>query len=289
MNKLVEAIINRDFSKANEMFDEEISNIAVEKLEEAKKITNASEQITMIRKAFDGGAGARQEKLYRDVVEGQYNPNMDSEKETNKLAEDEAEQDKITTRNRINANQQHKINKLSNVRDSITQIDKDLNTARKIPVLQNVKLNNTTKRDTDRLQGQIDTSKRTIAQNNAMGTKTGFRGTIGHQNLGLSLDRQKAMSQAGVKEEFSIDELYEARIKIVKARIRGGKVQRRKKVSNVAGYTLRGGQLKRMSPMERRRRKLGQRKGKIKRKAKLQRSLIKRKRSLMRRKSIGLG
>ena len=172
MNKLVEAIINRDFAKANEVFDEEISNIAVEKLEEAKKITNASEQITMIRKAFDGGAGARQEKLYRDVVEGQYNPNMDFEKETNKLAE---------------------------------------------------------------------------------------------------------------------DELEEARIKIVKARIRGGKVQRRKKVSNVAGYTLRGGQLKRMSPMERRRRKLGQRKGKIKRKAKLQRSLIKRKRSLMRRKSIGLG
>ena len=155
--------------------------------------------------------------------------------------------------------------------------------------MQNVKLNNTTKRDTDRLQGQIDKSQRTITQNNAMGTKTGFRGTIGHQNLGLSLDRQKAMSQAGVKEEFSIDELYEARIKIVKARIRGGKVQRRKKVSNVAGYTLRGGQLKRMSPMERRRRKLGQRKGKIKRKAKLQRSLIKRKRSLMRRKSIGLG
>ncbi len=85
------------------------------------------------------------------------------------------------------------------------------------------------------------------------------------------------------------EEISEARIKIVKARIRGGKIQRRKKVSNVAGYTFRGGQLKRMSPMERRRRKLGQRKGKIKRKAKLQRSLIKRKRSLMRRKSIGLG
>lgn len=172
MNRLVEAIINRDFATANEMFDEEISVIAVEKLEEAKKIVNASEQTTMIRKAFDGGPGARQEKLYRGVVEGQDNPNMDSEKETNKLAEDEIE---------------------------------------------------------------------------------------------------------------------EARIKIVKARIRGGKVQRRKKVSNVAGYTLRGGQLKRMSPMERRRRKLGQRKGKIKRKAKLQRALMKRKRSLMRRKSIGLG
>lgn len=88
-----------------------------------------------------------------------------------------------------------------------------------------------------------------------------------------------------VKED---EELDEARISIVKARIRGGKVQRRKKVSNVAGYTLRGGQLKRMSPMERRRRKMGQRKGKIKRKRTLNRALMKRKRSLMRRKAIGL-
>lgn len=171
MNKLVEAIINRDFATAKDLFEQEISTIAVEKLEEAKKITNASEQTTMIRKAFDGGPGARQEKLYRDVIEGQDNPNMDSEKETNKLAE---------------------------------------------------------------------------------------------------------------------DEIDEARIKIIKARVRGGKVQRRKKVSNVAGYTLRGGQLKRMSPMERRRRKLGQRRGKIKRKAKLQRALMKRKRSLRKRASIGL-
>jgi hypothetical protein len=172
MNNLVEAIINKNFALAKEIFEEEISGVAVGKLEEAKKIVNASEQITMVRKAFNGGPGARQEKLYRDVIEGDSNPNMDSEKETNKLAE---------------------------------------------------------------------------------------------------------------------DELEEARIKIVKARVRGGKIQRRKKVSNVAGYTLRGGQLKRMSPMERRRRKLGQRKGKIKRKAKLQRALMKRKRSLMRRKSIGLG
>jgi hypothetical protein len=172
MNKLVEAIINKNFALAKEIFNEEISVVTLIKLEEAKKIVSASEQITMVNKAFDGGPRSRQEKLYRDVIEGDSNPNIDSEKETNKLAE---------------------------------------------------------------------------------------------------------------------DELEEARIKIVKARIRGGKIQRRKKVSNVAGYTFRGGQLKRMSPMERRRRKLGQRKGKIKRKAKLQRSLIKRKRSLMRRKSIGLG
>ena len=78
------------------------------------------------------------------------------------------------------------------------------------------------------------------------------------------------------------------RKKIIRARVRGGKVQRRKVVSAVKGYTIRSGKLIRMSPAERRRRKLGQRKGKLKRKAKLARALIKRKRSLIKRKSLGL-
>lgn len=82
--------------------------------------------------------------------------------------------------------------------------------------------------------------------------------------------------------------ITEARVKIIKARIRGGKVQRRKKVSNVPGYTLRGGKLKRMSTTERRNRKMGQRKGKMKRKAKLIRTLQKRKRSLQKRQRLGL-
>lgn len=84
------------------------------------------------------------------------------------------------------------------------------------------------------------------------------------------------------------EQLDEARINIVKARIRGGKVQRRKKVSNVPGMTLRGGKLQRMSAAERRRRKMGARKGKIKRRAKMTRILMKRKRSLQKRKSLGL-
>lgn len=78
-----------------------------------------------------------------------------------------------------------------------------------------------------------------------------------------------------------------SRFKIVKLRIRGGKVQRRKKVSAVKGFTFRGGKLTRMSPTERRRRKMGQRKGKIKRRAKLVRTLMKRTRSLQKRKRMG--
>lgn len=96
--------------------------------------------------------------------------------------------------------------------------------------------------------------------------------------------RRSTPSSEIVNEE----KLEEARVSIIKARVRGGKIQRRKKVSNVPGMTLRGGTLKRMSAAERRRRKMGARKGKLKRKAKLSRSLMKRKRSLQKRKSLGL-
>ena len=40
------------------------------------------------------------------------------------------------------------------------------------------------------------------------------------------------------------------RKKLIRARVRGGKVQRRKVVSAVKGYTIRRGRLVRMSPSE---------------------------------------
>lgn len=98
--------------------------------------------------------------------------------------------------------------------------------------------------------------------------------------------RRSTPSSEIIKEEETLEE---ARIKIVKARIRGGKIQRRKKVSNVPGMTFRGGKLTRMSPAERRRRKMGQRKGKMKRRAKMVRTLMKRRRSLQKRRTLGLG
>jgi len=82
--------------------------------------------------------------------------------------------------------------------------------------------------------------------------------------------------------------LSEARIKIVKIRIRRGKIQRRKKVSNVKGYTMRGGKLTRMTTRERMKRKIGQRRGKLKRRAKKARMLIARKRALRKRAALGL-
>jgi hypothetical protein len=78
------------------------------------------------------------------------------------------------------------------------------------------------------------------------------------------------------------------RKKLIKARVRGGKIQRRKVVSAVKGYTIRGGKLTRMSATERLRRRISQRKGKMKRRAKMARALIKRKRSLRKRSTLGI-
>lgn len=87
------------------------------------------------------------------------------------------------------------------------------------------------------------------------------------------------------EETEQLDE--EPRIGIVKLRIRGGKVQRRKKVSNVPGMILRGGKLTRMSPSEKRKRKLGAKKAARKTKAKRNQILRKRRMSLLKRQRLG--
>ena len=96
---------------------------------------------------------------------------------------------------------------------------------------------------------------------------------------------QRSSSKNYVPGETPVSE---ARINIIKARIRGGKIQRRKKVSNVPGMTLRGGQLKRMSAAERRARKLGAKRAKLKTRGKQAQILRKRKVSLQKRQRLGL-
>jgi anti-sigma28 factor (negative regulator of flagellin synthesis) len=115
------------------------------------------------------------------------------------------------------------------------------------------------------------------------------------QGSGFATTKNQKMVDQGVLEEDepkvtqgTEQEVSEARVAIIKARIRGGKVQRRKKVSNVPGFTLRGGKLTKMSATERRRRKLGARKAARKTKQKQSQSLRKRKLSLMKRSRLGL-
>ena len=94
--------------------------------------------------------------------------------------------------------------------------------------------------------------------------------------------------------DVDLDELEEGNImkmgrtKMIRVRIRGGKIQRRKRLSAVKGYTTRGGKLVRMSPVERRNRKMASRRSKFKRRAKLRQALRKRKVSLRRRSAMGL-
>jgi len=97
-----------------------------------------------------------------------------------------------------------------------------------------------------------------------------------------------------VKEESEKLGLTEAnvqkmgRTKLVRVRIRAGKVQRRKKFSTVSGYTIRGGRLVRMSSQERRHRKMGARRAKVKLRSKRNVILRKRKISLRKRKAMGI-
>ena len=99
------------------------------------------------------------------------------------------------------------------------------------------------------------------------------------------IEMKKMIAAKNIMEEETLDE---ARFKIVRARIRNGVIQRRKKVSTAPGLTFRGGKLTRMSPTERRHRKMGQRRGKLKRRAKMSRTLRKRTMSLRKRSRLGI-
>jgi hypothetical protein len=101
--------------------------------------------------------------------------------------------------------------------------------------------------------------------------------------------------EIGVEVDFVTEDILDeanvqkmGRTKLIRLRIRGGKIQRRTKLSAVKGYTIRGGKMIRMSAQERRHRKMAARRSKFKRRAKLRQSLRKRKLSLRRRKAMGL-
>ena len=78
------------------------------------------------------------------------------------------------------------------------------------------------------------------------------------------------------------------RTKLVRLRVRKGKVQKRKKFSTVKGYTIRGGRVVRMSPSERIHRNRPARRAKIKIRTKHNQILRKRRISLRKRRAIGL-
>jgi hypothetical protein len=111
------------------------------------------------------------------------------------------------------------------------------------------------------------------------------------------INQVKLRIAADLYEEIGVDVCLEegirnvlktGRTKVVRVRIRKGKIQRRKKLSAVKGWTIRGGKLTRMSPLERRNRKMAARRSKFKRRAKLRQSIRKRSMSLRKRRAMGL-
>ena len=90
----------------------------------------------------------------------------------------------------------------------------------------------------------------------------------------------------GCLDEGNIQKM--GRTKLIRVRIRKGKVQRRIKKSAVKGYTVRDGRIVRMTPMERRHRKMAARRAKFKRKSKMSQAMRKRAVSIRKRKALGV-
>lgn len=105
----------------------------------------------------------------------------------------------------------------------------------------------------------------------------------------LEIIKSRIVAEESAKlnlDEANIQKM--GRTKLIRVRIRAGKVQRRKKFSTVPGYTIRGGRVVRMSSQERRHRKMGARRAKIKLRSKKNQILRKRKISLRKRKAMGI-
>jgi hypothetical protein len=104
-----------------------------------------------------------------------------------------------------------------------------------------------------------------------------------YEDVGVEVDFVEEKLDEGV---FNVTKM--GRTKIIRVRIRKGKIQRRVKKSTVKGYTIRGGKMVRMMPAERRHRQLANRRSKFKRRAKMKQSLRKRRISLRKRGALGL-
>lgn len=114
--------------------------------------------------------------------------------------------------------------------------------------------------------------------------------------LSQKLERYKRYLLESMAQEWtaSIDDLTEAdvmkqgRTRLIRRRIRKGKLQRNIRKSNVKGYTLKGKKLVRIGTAQRLKMKRGARRGALKRRGKMMSSLRKRKLSLRKRKTMGI-
>jgi hypothetical protein len=265
MIKLIDSIVNKNFVAADSILEETVELIMTKKLEEAKKQTAAKmceEPHSMNRTASKLRA--------MDIAE------LDVSKEKPGDIEDKRGERAVNTSMKTNfgGNQEVASGKTD------------------LPKKQTV--NATEKGD---LKEKVESGEESSMARSELNAVTKDAKSIMSKvkgNKELEAWTQSKITKAAdylnsVADYMGGEEkLEEARINIVKARIRGGQIQRRKKISNVPGMTLRGGKLQRMSAAERRRRKMGARKAVRKRAPKMNRALMKRQRSLRKRKALGI-
>ncbi len=249
MINLINSIVDKDFISADSILEETVELIMARKLEEAKKMTAAK----MCEQGHVMNRTASQ-LIRLDVVE-----------------EEEAGEESSMARSELDAITKDAKNIMSKIKGN-----KELEAWTQSKITKAADYLNSV---ADYMDEAIDPKE--IHNGSA---PTGQR--VNQAGKGDKETNTTVVPKNNLKEDE--EQLDEARIKLVKARIRGGKIQRRKKVSNVPGMTIRGGKLQRMSPAERRRRKMGARKAVRKRAPKMSRALMKRKRSLMKRRALGI-
>ena len=105
---------------------------------------------------------------------------------------------------------------------------------------------------------------------------------LGTQDIACKIETILSEMIQEIREEESDNSITEQRFKIIN-RVRGGKIQRRRKVSTTPGYRFQDGRLVRISAREKLNRKRGQRRGSMKRKSKLAGALRRRKISIRKR------
>lgn len=109
------------------------------------------------------------------------------------------------------------------------------------------------------------------------------------EHIGEIFDEILDEIKVKVASEILESNVYQmGREKNIRLRIRNGKIQRRVVKSAVPGYVYRGDKLVRMTPQERRHRKMAARTSKFKRRSELKQSVRKRKVALRRRKALGV-
>lgn len=284
MTNLINHIANKDYESANKSLEESFKVILEGKLHEMKKMCAAA----MEQNTHD----ERQKRLRMDVLEQDEPPATGAFRPLNAPKSDDQE---------INRSMQNLNKDIQNRQNTQQNIDTERQQQRLksgySKLAEEEGLLNIAKRKLTKLRpplSRANASKRPVMRNEEDSLKRINDIAQELKNMAKEKptklphvddlpDNLQQFSTKNIKEEL----MNEARVGVVKLRVRGGKVERRKKVSNVPGMTLRGGKLTRMSPAERRRRKLGAVKAARKTKAKKAQIMRKRKISLQKRARLG--